>query len=234
MYCIATLLCTLALCGCQFDFVGLRAEASPQNQTAPTARVVIDTTSLPGTYRRSVYSQRLQAHGGSLPYHWRVEKGELPPGVKLEDDGTLHGSPEAIGEFRFTISVTDNSLPPQAVQRDYVLTVVADLIMRWKMPPHVVGNRIEGSVEVSNNTLDDFDFTFYVLAVNEIGRATAIGYQHFPLKTGTADFELPFGETLPHGPYIVHADAVGEVPDKNQIHRARLQTPTPLQVTVGP
>jgi len=33
---------------------------------------------------------------------------------------------------------------------------------------------------------------------------------------------------------VVHADAVGEVAEKNQIYRARLQTPGPLQVAVGP
>jgi hypothetical protein len=35
------------------------------------------------------------------------------------------------------------------------------------------------------------------LAVNDIGRATAIGYQHFGLKHETIDFEIPFGENLP-------------------------------------
>ena len=97
-----------------------------------------------------------------------------------------------------------------------------------------MGNRIEGSVQVSNTTSDDFDFTFIALAVNEIGRATAIGYQHFPLKKGTTDFEIPFGDTLPHGAYVVHVDGVSEDTEKNQIHRARLQTPGSLQVAVGP
>ena len=167
-------------------------------------------------------------------FHWKVEKGELPPGLRLEDDGTLHGSPEKAGEYRFTISVTDRGKPPQAVQREYVLNVVAAMSMTWKIPAHVMGNRIEGSVQVSNTTSDDFDFTFIALAVNEIGRATAIGYQHFPLKKGTTDFEISFGDTLPHGAYVVHVDGVSEDTEKNQIHRARLQTPGSLQVAVGP
>ena len=66
------------------------------------------------------------------------------------------------------------------------------------------------------------------------GRATAIGYQHFVLRRGTTAMELPFGETLPHGGYVVHVDAVGEVAPKNLIYRERLQTPGALQVTVGP
>jgi hypothetical protein len=120
-----------------------------------------------------------------------------------------------------------------AVQREYTLNVVSALLMQWKIPARVSGHRIEGSVEVSNTTEEDLDFTFVVLAVNETGRATAIGYQRFPLKKGTTDFEIPFGETVPRGSYVVHVDGVGEVADKNQIHRARLQTEA-LQVTLGP
>jgi hypothetical protein len=76
--------------------------------------------------------------------------------------------------------------------------------------------------------------TFIVLAVAENGRATAIGYQHFLLPHGTIEKELPFGDTLPHGGYVVHVDAVGEVEKRNLIYRERLQTSRPLQVTVGP
>lgn len=207
-------------------------QASSRTQGGP--QLVVDTLSLPGTYPRATYLVHMQARGGTLPYHWRVEKGDLPPGLRLDDDGTLQGSPEKVGEYRLTISVTDNSRPPLAVQREYALTVVAAMLMQWKTPAHVVGNRIEGSVVVSNTTPDDFDFTFIVLAVNENGRATAIGYQRFPLKKGTTDFEIPFGETVARGSYVVHADGVGEVAEKNQIHRARLQTPVALQMLAGP
>jgi sorbitol-specific phosphotransferase system component IIA len=78
------------------------------------------------------------------------------------------------------------------------------------------------------------DLTFVVLAVALNGRATAIGYQHFVLRRGTIAKELPFGETLPLGGYVVHVDAVGEVAAKNLIYRERMQTPSALQVTVGP
>jgi hypothetical protein len=87
---------------------------------------------------------------------------------------------------------------------------------------------------VSNTTADDVDLTFVVMAVASDGRATAIGYQHFVLRRGTMAKELPFGETLPHGGYVVHVDAVGEVAPKNLIYRERMQTPSALQVTVGP
>ena len=197
-------------------------------------QLIIETSSLPSGYTRGTYSFTLRAHGGIPPLHWKVEKGELPPGLKLEDEGTLHGAPEKPGEYRFTVSVADNAKPQQAVEREFALNVLRALVLEWKIPPHLAGSRIEGSVQVSNATPEDFDFTFYVLAVSENGRATAIGYQRFPLKKGTMDFEIPFGETLPTGAYVVHADAVGEVAEKSHIYRARLQTPGPLQVSVGP
>ena len=210
-------------------------EQRPAAASAPEGgQLVIETSSLPSGYTRGTYTFTLRAHGGIPPLHWKVEKGELPPGLKLEDDGTLHGAPEKPGEYRFTVSVTDNAKPQQAVEREFVLNVLRALVLEWKIPPHLAASRIEGSVQVSNETPEDFDFTFYVLAVSENGRATAIGYQRFPLKKGTMDFEIPFGDTLPPGPYVVHADAVGEVAEKNQIYRARLQTPGPLQVAVGP
>ena len=152
--------------------------------------------------------------------------------MKLDDHGLLHGQPEHAGEFHFTIAVRDNS--QQAVQKDFLLRVLAALSLRWKQEARVDGNRIDGSAAVSNTTPDDIDLTFIVLAVPANGRAVAIGYQHFPLKRGTVDMELPFGETLPRGGYVVHVDAIGEVLPKDVIYRERMQTPSALQVNVGP
>jgi hypothetical protein len=86
---------------------------------------------------------------------------------------------------------------------------------------------------VSNQTDRDFDLTVIVLAVNDIGRATAIGYQHFNLKKETRDLDIPFGETLSRGNYAVNVDVVGEEPISNRIFRARLVTGKET-VTQGP
>ena len=67
-----------------------------------------------------------------------------------------------------------------------------------------------------------------------MGGQPRIGYQHFVLQRGTLTKELPFGETLPHGGYVIHVDAVGEVAPKNVIYRESLQTPAALQVTASP
>ena len=48
----------------------------------------------------------LSATGGFGAYIWSVE-GDLPPGLTLDDDGTITGTPEQSGSYRFTVAVTD-------------------------------------------------------------------------------------------------------------------------------
>ena len=87
---------------------------------------------------------------------------------------------------------------------------------------------------MSNQTEQDFDLTAIVMAVNEIGRATAIGYQRINLKKGTAELEIPFGENLPFGSYELDADVVAEVAATNSIYRARLVPKERFQIQQGP
>lgn len=223
---------------CQLDSVSASGEpvevpVAAEALQGESGLIIENESELPDTYPHGSYEMRFRAHGGVSVLHWRLEKGALPAGIKLEDDGLLHGSAERTGEFQFTVSVTDGRAQ-QAVQKGFLLRVRSALSLMWKSPAHVSGNRIDGSVEVSNTTPDDMDLTFYVLAVAGNGRATAIGYQRFLLRRGTTAMELPFGETLPHGGYVIHVDAVGEVAARNLIYREHMQTPRALQVTVGP
>jgi hypothetical protein len=215
--------------------------AQTSTQTTPPGTaidenlVIDDHFQPPKTYPHARYQFTFRARGNSVPpLHWRVEKGTLPPGLNLEDSGLLHGEPQRTGEYRFTVSVTDSGKPQQSVEKEFMIEVVQALTVVWKAPAHVSGNRIEGSVQVSNTTSEDVDLTFIVEAVAENGRATAIGYQHFVLRKSTTDMELPFGDSLPHGGYVVNVDAIGEVARRDVIFRRRLQTPGVLQVLVGP
>src|SRR5262249_8699964 len=99
--------------------------------------------------------------------------------------------------------------------------------------PEVTEQRMEGAIKVSNESDHDFDLTMIAVAVNDIGRATALGYQHFTLRSNTADQEISFGENLPPGTYQVHVDVVAEVKQTNAIYRVHLDRP-PLQILQGP
>ena len=190
---------------------------------------------LPSTYPHGRYQVSLDARGNYVPVlRWRIENGVLPPGIILDDNGVLRGEALRAGEFQFVVAVRDGGQPQQAVRKEYVIKVMDAITVAWKVPAHVNLNRIEGSVEVSNATVDDVDLTFDVKAVAEDGRATEIGYQRFPLKKGTIGMALPFGESLPHGAYVVYVNVNGEVAKHNAIYKQQMQTPAPLQVLVGP
>ena|ERR1700688_347800 len=179
------------------------------------------------------YVANLQASGGIEPYHWHVVAGSLPHGFVLNEGGTLTGVLEEPGEYEFTVLVTDNDKPPKQSKQQLVLSAETPMTADWLRKAQVNGQRIDGSIKVSNHSGRDFDLTFIVLAVNDIGRATAIGYQHFPLKRDTRDMEIPFGETLSPGNYVVNVDVVGEEPVSYRIFRARLVTGNE-SITQGP
>jgi hypothetical protein len=210
----------------------LLAASSWGQQASSSQSLSIPVKDLPKVSLWEPYSFRLYASGGIEPYHWHLTGGSLPRGINLEPSGELTGTTEETGQFEFTVLVTDSDRPQKQLQKTFMLSVEIPLTAEWSRRPTVNGQRIDGSIKVSNNTGRDFDLTFIVLAVNEIGRATAIGYQHFPLKKDTRDVEIPFGDTLSRGNYEVNVDVVGEEPVSYRIFRARLVTEN--QVTQGP
>lgn len=196
--------------------------------------IVVRTTSLPKAFLRQPYHFKLEAQGGILPLKWEITAGAQPPGIDLSSDGTLSGAATEVDSFHFIVTITDSGKPVRERKKDFTLDVVAPLLVEWSRKPRITGRRVDGAIKVSNQTDQDFDFTFIALAVDPTGRATAVGYQHFTLKKNTDEFEIPFGENLPFGAYDLHADAVAEVPETNAIYRARLATTEKLQVQQGP
>ena len=72
------------------------------------------------------YSFAFTADGGYLPLSWKVTAGNLPPGLTLDPNGTLSGTPKAASTtpFAFTITVTDSRTPTPATNSvAYTVTV---------------------------------------------------------------------------------------------------------------
>jgi len=172
----------------------------------------------------------IKVTGGVQPLTWKVSSGKLPPGLKLNaTTGAMAGQATTAGVFHFGVTVTDSGVPAMQIQREYTLVVTAALSIEWKELPAVHGQMLEGSVVVTNLTEQAVDLTVIVMAVNQIGRATALGYRKFTLAAGTQQV-IPFGASPGPGRYVVHADAVAEVLSSNTIYRARKKTADLLEI----
>jgi hypothetical protein len=212
----------------------LLGSSTAQQGAATGEPIVLATAPLPKGFLRQPYHFKLEAQGGITPLRWEVTNGSPPEGIELAPDGTLSGTPLEVDSFHFVVTVTDSGRPVAQKKKEFSLEVVAPLVVEWSKKPKITGHRLDAAIRVSNQTGEDFDFTVIALAVNENGRATAVGYQHFTLKKDTDEFEIPFGENLPQGSYDVNVDAVGEVEATNTIFRARLAPAGKLQVVQGP
>jgi len=71
-----------------------------------TAAPTITTTSLPNGTVGEAYSQSLQASGGSGALSWEITSG-TPPHFSLSSSGVLSGTPDSVGQYPFTVKVTD-------------------------------------------------------------------------------------------------------------------------------
>jgi hypothetical protein len=176
----------------------------------------------------------LHATGGAAPYVWSVASGDLPEGINLSPEGLFAGRPTKTGTFSLTLKVEDSGRPAHTINKEFQIAVVSSLLLEWLRSPKVQDNRIDGAVLVSNSSKETFDLTVVIVAIAENGRATAIGYEHFPLKAGSTNVQIPFGNTLPYGAYTIRADAIAEIPRRNVILRQGLETPKALQVMQGP
>jgi putative Ig domain-containing protein len=89
----------------------------------------------------SPYAVRLNGEGGcgpALPYQFRLLAGTVPPGLSLDRDGVVHGTPTQAGTWAFWIELSDEDPPsadwcmPTKSEREFIVTVAA--------PPGTVGS----------------------------------------------------------------------------------------------
>lgn len=119
--------------------------ASVGNQTAIRCAVavappapVIGTTTLPEGTTGAGYSATLTATGGVTPYTWSLATGSLPAGITLAANGTLTGTPTAVGAASFTARVSGTG--GGTAERSFTITVRAPLaVTTASLPGGVVG-----------------------------------------------------------------------------------------------
>ncbi len=91
---------------------------------------VITTASLSNGVIGVPYSGSVAATGGLPPYSFSVASGSLPAGLTLAADGTITGTPTALGDSNVAIQVTDKL--NQTASKDFALKIVT--------PPSITTN----------------------------------------------------------------------------------------------
>jgi M6 family metalloprotease-like protein len=73
----------------------------------------------------AAYADTVRATGGNGAFAWSVSSGSLPPGLSLEPNGVLRGTPAAGGSFHFTATATSDDL---SAQREFTLVVTKPVL----------------------------------------------------------------------------------------------------------
>ncbi|EHQ53731.1 hypothetical protein ECTPHS_13773 [Ectothiorhodospira sp. PHS-1] len=71
----------------------------------------IQTDELPEGAVDLPYFALLEVTGGIPPYNWQIAGGGLPPGLALTPSGAISGTPTAVGNYCFALTVTDSETP---------------------------------------------------------------------------------------------------------------------------
>lgn len=133
-----------------------------QGTTSPTAPVQITSNNiLPHIYVGKAMSELVfTAVKGTAPYSWF--SNNLPVGLFLDIDGTLHGTPMVLGTFYINVAVSDSTEPAYIDTKVFTLIIESDLSLPVSpadpqdptgkthlMPPAFVASTTEYSEAIS-------------------------------------------------------------------------------------
>lgn len=80
---------------------------TPPEPVIETPAPQIGAESLPPARAADPYQTELVVLGGESPLRWMQAGDPLPPGLRLQRNGTLEGTPSTPGSYRFRLRVTD-------------------------------------------------------------------------------------------------------------------------------
>jgi streptogramin lyase len=67
------------------------------------------------------YNQQIEITGGTPVLTWSIVSGDLPPGLTLNQDGTITGTPTARGKYQFTVQVIDGKAQSETAQLQIII-----------------------------------------------------------------------------------------------------------------
>ncbi len=119
--------------------------------------VSVTPASFPGATIGAFYSQQVTAAGGTAAYGFAITSGALPPGLSLNANGLLSGTPTASGNFSFRITATDSTTGsgPFTGMRDYTISVTSratSVLLQVSTQSVIAGGSVTLTASVTPNT----------------------------------------------------------------------------------
>ncbi|WP_348263886.1 putative Ig domain-containing protein [Telmatobacter sp. DSM 110680] len=169
------------------------------------------TLSLTGTLPIAIvgvpYSYTLKATGGNPPYTYALTAGSLPPGITLQSDGLISGTPTQPGATSFTATVTDS----------VSATASLPLILLVQYPSTPYDGELTGPYAYLFQGYDDVLAGVLAYQTATVGSFTADGTGGINLGELDANHQSsdPSGTTVQAqnflGTYEINADSRGKI-----------------------
>jgi len=119
--------------------------------TRPVPPLAIDAADLTVATVGSAYDMELVATGGQNPRTWQVAAGVLPPGLALSSDGRISGTPQASGQFSFSVRVADGS--GRSATASFALTAARALrVLTATLPKVEAGSSYQATLQATGGT----------------------------------------------------------------------------------
>jgi len=136
-----------------------------------TAKVTIDSESLKGGTLYSYYSDKILAsieqNKGNITFS--ITSGNLPPGLTLNADGTITGTPTQIGNYTFTVRASASAFD----QKQFTIAIGP-----------AIGGTVSGTVELVSKTHNRITISSEVSASNDQAVEYAISTSDAPPTSG--------------------------------------------------
>ncbi|MEQ1352591.1 MAG: putative Ig domain-containing protein [Candidatus Acidiferrum sp.] len=114
----------------QFFYTVTVTDSSSPVQTDSVAENILNiaqqlqvVNDLSPAYIGESYNGFFLVGGGSYPYKLTVVSGNLPPGLTMQNNGQVFGTPTMLGSFSFVVQATDSGTPPYVVSLPVTLKV---------------------------------------------------------------------------------------------------------------
>jgi len=109
-------------------------QGATQTPAPPYAALQFRTAVLPIAEINIAYTANLVVWGGLPPYQFNVISGGLPPGLSLDAaTGLLSGFPNSVGQYSFTVRVSDSQSPAATLDQGYNIEV-RNTQANWQVP----------------------------------------------------------------------------------------------------